>query len=57
MRKLLARRQDERFASAREALRVLDLLTSDVEHAKLALGIMDVDKALALISLPYSLPK
>ncbi len=53
MRKLLARRQEDRFASAREALRVLDMMTSDVEGARLALGIMDVERALALISLPF----
>jgi serine/threonine-protein kinase len=52
MRKLLARRADGRFASAREARKVLDLVQTDPELAKLALGITNVERALATITLP-----
>jgi len=51
-RKLMARRPEHRFASAREALDVLDLVERDPAYASLVLGKIDVDRALALISLP-----
>jgi serine/threonine-protein kinase len=51
-RKLMARSLASRFASAREALDVLELFASDRAAAGLALGVMDVDRALATIALP-----
>ena len=51
-RKLMARRPEHRFATAREALEMLDLVDRDPETAQLRLGKMDVAKALAVISLP-----
>jgi eukaryotic-like serine/threonine-protein kinase len=51
-RKLMARRPDHRFASAKNALDMLDLVDRAPKDAMLALGKMDVDKALAVISLP-----
>jgi hypothetical protein len=51
-RKLMARRPDNRFASAKAALEMLDLVDRAPKDAMLALGKMDVDKALAVISLP-----
>ncbi len=52
VRKLAARRLDQRFPTARAALTVLGLLQSDRGAAGAALGVMDVERALALISLP-----
>jgi eukaryotic-like serine/threonine-protein kinase len=51
-RKFLARRPDERFQTARQALDVLKLLQQDPAAAGPALGVMDVAKALAVVSLP-----
>ena len=51
-RKLMARSLAIRFATARDALGVLGLLATDRAAARLAMGIMDVDMALATISLP-----
>ena len=51
-RKLMARRLAERFGSAREAKVVLDQIASDRVAAGLALGIMDVARALNVVSLP-----
>ena len=51
-RKLMARRLEHRFQSARDALAVLELIETDRRAASLVLGIMDVATALALISLP-----
>ena len=51
-RKMMARRADNRFASAKEALDMLDLVDRDPKEAMLRLGKMDVAKALAVISLP-----
>ena len=51
-RKMMARRADNRFASAKEALDMLDLVDRDPNEAMLRLGKMDVAKALAVISLP-----
>ncbi|MCX5748528.1 MAG: serine/threonine-protein kinase [Proteobacteria bacterium] len=51
-RKLMARRLSERFASAYEVLETLALLERDRAAAALALGIMDVPRALALVALP-----
>jgi serine/threonine-protein kinase len=52
MRKLVARQPDDRFASAHAALAALELVDSDPPAAALALGIMDVAKAIAVVSLP-----
>lgn len=54
VRKLMARDLTRRFASARQALDVLDLVERDPAEAALALGIMDVARALAVVSLPRS---
>jgi serine/threonine protein kinase len=51
-RKLLARVPDQRFATARAALTALDLIATDRGAAQVSLGIMDVEKAIDLISLP-----
>ncbi len=51
-RKLMARRPDHRFASAREALDMLEIVERDPDDALLRLGKMDVARALAVISLP-----
>ena len=51
-RKLMARHADGRFASATEALEVLALLDRDPAEAGLRLGVIDVARALATISLP-----
>ena len=50
-RKLLERDPAKRFESARHALHVLKLLETDPANAGPALGIMDVEKALAVVSL------
>jgi len=50
--KLMSRDLAQRFSSARHALHVLKLIETDPKAAGPALGIMDVEKALALISLP-----
>ena len=50
MRKLAARDRDHRFASAHEALTTLELIDRDPKAAAVALGIMDVAKALATIT-------
>ena len=52
MRKLLARDRDRRFASAHDALAILELYRKDRLAAASRLGVIDVDRALALISLP-----
>ena len=51
-RKLMARDLAHRFENARHALHVLKLIETDPEAAGPALGIMAVDKALAVVSLP-----
>jgi serine/threonine-protein kinase len=51
-RKLMARRADHRFATAKAALEMLDLIERDPADAMLRLGKMDVERALAVISLP-----
>jgi serine/threonine protein kinase len=56
-RKLMARKLPDRFSSAAEAHRVLDLIEHDRQHAALALGITDVAAALAMISLPDPPPR
>lgn len=50
--KLMARDLSRRFSSARHALDVLRLVQTDREAARPALGIMDVERALAVVSLP-----
>lgn len=52
VRKLLARERAQRFSSARHALDVLALLQTDPAAAGPSLGVMDVAKALAVVSLP-----
>jgi len=52
MKKLTARSRDDRFASAHDALAVLERIDTDPEGVAMELGIMDVAKALATISLP-----
>jgi serine/threonine-protein kinase len=52
MRKLLARDLDRRFGSARAALDVLEAYRRDRLLAAAMLGVIDVDRALAMISLP-----
>ena len=49
----MARSLAVRFATAHEALEVLELAERDPERALLRLGRMDPDKALAVISLPF----
>lgn len=56
-RKLVARKPDDRFATARHALSVLGLLETDRAAAGAALGIMDVERALATIALPAPPPR
>lgn len=51
-RKLAARDPKRRIGSAREALALIDLLERDRAAAALALGITDVPRAIATISLP-----
>jgi len=51
MRKLAARSREQRFSSAHDALAVLELIDRDPAAAAGELGIMDVAKALATISL------
>jgi len=50
--KLIARLPAERFPSARAALDVLDLYGRDRDAAGLALGAIDVERALGVVSLP-----
>jgi serine/threonine-protein kinase len=51
-RKLLQRQPEHRFQTAREALNVLKLIETDPRSAAPFLGIMDVEKAIAVVSLP-----
>ena len=51
----MARNLANRFASATEAMRVLDLIPDDPGMANLELGVTDVHRASSLVSLP--LPK
>ena len=51
-RKLMARRPEARFQTAKEALAVLDVVERDPETALLLLGKMNVARALDVISLP-----
>ena len=52
MRKLLARTPSDRFATAHDCLQVLDLIVRDPDAAASALGVIDTERALAVISLP-----
>jgi serine/threonine protein kinase len=52
MRKLLARTPVQRFSTAHEALQLLELYERDRLAAASELGVIDVEKALAVISLP-----
>jgi serine/threonine-protein kinase len=51
-RKLMQRDVAKRFTSARHAIEVLDQIAADPETARIALGVMNVEKALAAVSLP-----
>ncbi|MBA3501991.1 MAG: hypothetical protein H0T65_16625, partial [Deltaproteobacteria bacterium] len=51
-RKLLERQPERRFQTAREALNVLKLIETDPRSSGPFLGIMDVEKAIAVVSLP-----
>jgi eukaryotic-like serine/threonine-protein kinase len=51
-RKLMARKVAQRFASATEALRVLELIATDPRYAALRLGIPDTSTAASVIGLP-----
>lgn len=55
-RKLMARRLADRFATAHDALVLLELIQTDRTEAALALGIMNVKRALDVIALS-ALPK
>lgn len=52
VRKLLHRDREQRFANARAALTVLEALDKDPSAAKTGLGLMDVERALSIVSLP-----
>jgi hypothetical protein len=52
MRRLLARTPVQRFSTAHEALRLLELYERDRLEVAAELGVIDVEKALAVISLP-----
>jgi eukaryotic-like serine/threonine-protein kinase len=52
MRKLLARTPVQRFSTAHEALGLLELYERDRLAAAAELGVIDVERALAVISLP-----
>jgi len=54
--KLMARAADDRFGTAREALSILALIGTDRSSAGVMLGIMDVEKAMAVVSLPVPRP-
>jgi eukaryotic-like serine/threonine-protein kinase len=51
-RKLMARKLEARFQTAREAHDMLDLIARAPDDAALALGRMDVDKATSVVALP-----
>jgi serine/threonine protein kinase len=52
MRRLAARDPVRRFASAHDALTMLDLVERDPEDALVRLGQADIARALAVVSLP-----
>jgi eukaryotic-like serine/threonine-protein kinase len=52
LRRLAARDRDRRFATAREALEVLELLERDPADAQVRLGRIDLQRALAVVCLP-----
>ncbi len=52
MRRLLARDRDRRVASAHAALELLELYARDRLEAATALGVIDVERALAIVALP-----
>jgi serine/threonine protein kinase len=51
-RKLMSRKPEGRFPSAKAAIEMLDIIERDPDDAMLRMGKMDVARALALISLP-----
>ena len=51
-RKLMARDLPKRFSSARHALDVLKSIKTDPDSARPALGLMDIKRAIAVVSLP-----
>ena len=52
VRKLLAREPEQRFANARAALGALHLIVHEPANAGPAVGLMDVERALAVVALP-----
>ncbi|MEO7736378.1 MAG: serine/threonine-protein kinase [Kofleriaceae bacterium] len=52
LRRLAARDRDRRFATAHEALEILELVERDPDDAQLRLGRIDVERALAVVCLP-----
>ena len=52
MAKLIARRPEGRFASAREALDVIETYRRDRDAAAALLGVIDTERALAVVWLP-----
>src|ERR1044071_6324465 len=55
-RKLMARDVAARFATAQAALELLELADRDLDLALRRMGLMDVDRALAVVSLPRGQP-
>ncbi|HEY3803578.1 MAG TPA: serine/threonine-protein kinase [Kofleriaceae bacterium] len=49
--KLIARRPDDRFGSAREAKGVLELYAQDRLRAAAVLGVIDIERALSIVTL------
>jgi hypothetical protein len=56
LRRLAARDPQHRFASAHDALVMLDVIERDPDDAALQLGRMDVARALAVVALPGGAP-
>ena len=52
LRRLAARDRERRFATAHEALEIVDLVERDPDDAELRLGRIDVERALAVVCLP-----
>ena len=52
MAKLIARKPEQRFSSAREALDVIETYRHDREAAATLLGVIDTERALAVVWLP-----
>jgi serine/threonine-protein kinase len=52
MAKLIARKPDQRFATARDALDVIETYRKDRDAAAALLGVIDTERALAVVWLP-----